>query len=178
MKFFDIVGNKVTIHPDALALPPFKRVWEQDKADKVYATNLISYIILKNRYDSPYKRAHEIEKHLKSLKRTYFGNENYTLTEDEKAIEEEWINLGYTDDLAHLESIRAKMRTFTRYYLNSLDEVLDAKTIGVYNKGFKDTEGMLVSMDKLEDRVRKGELANDLKAKGDYEINRYEIPER
>lgn len=32
MRLFDIKGGKIIIHPDALGIPCFKRVWDADKA--------------------------------------------------------------------------------------------------------------------------------------------------
>ena len=54
MKLFDILGGKVIIHSDALGIPCFKKIWDADKADKEHATKVISYIVLKNKWDSPY----------------------------------------------------------------------------------------------------------------------------
>lgn len=54
MKLADIIGGKVNIHPDMLMIPAFKKLWDADKADKETATKQISYIVLKNKYDSPY----------------------------------------------------------------------------------------------------------------------------
>ena len=52
MKLFDILAGKVVIHNDALGIPAFKKVWDADKADKEMDTKYISYIVLKNKYDS------------------------------------------------------------------------------------------------------------------------------
>ena len=52
MKLFDIVGGKVVIHPDALGIPCFRNIWDNNK-DKDYVRDIISYIVLKNKYDSP-----------------------------------------------------------------------------------------------------------------------------
>lgn len=54
MKLADIIGGKVVIHPDMLAIPIFRELWESDKDDKEYATKVISYIVLNNKWDSPY----------------------------------------------------------------------------------------------------------------------------
>ena len=42
MKLFDLIGGKVKIHPDAIGIPCFRRVWDADKPDKEHATKVIS----------------------------------------------------------------------------------------------------------------------------------------
>ena len=51
MKLFDLIGGKVKIHPDAIGIPCFRRVWDADKPDKEHATKVISYIVLMNKWD-------------------------------------------------------------------------------------------------------------------------------
>jgi hypothetical protein len=47
MKLFDINGGKVVIHPDALGLPFFKKLWEADKPDTSYKCNKLysTYVV-------------------------------------------------------------------------------------------------------------------------------------
>ena len=49
----DIVNGRVIISADLLILPFFKKIWESEK-DKSRANDIISYIVLKNKYNSPY----------------------------------------------------------------------------------------------------------------------------
>ena len=117
MKLFDILGGNVTIHEDALAIPAFKKIWEKDKADKQHAIAVISYIVFKNKWDSPYVLSMTEDILEESLKKEFFP-EGYQLTPDE-----------YTRTLAMLNSIRLKLDTFTQYYHDSLEEELDEKKI-------------------------------------------------
>ena len=83
MKLFDILGGKVVIHSDALGIPCFKKVWDADKPDKEHATNIISYIVLKNKWDSPYVLSSDKENIEPRLKKQLLGDANYKLTTDE-----------------------------------------------------------------------------------------------
>ena len=96
MKLFDINGGKVVIHPDALGLPFFKKLWEADKPDKTQATNVISYIVLMWYFKSPYVLQLEPDIREKKLKQLYFGDENYNLTVEEKSCEDDYKKLIYT----------------------------------------------------------------------------------
>lgn len=87
MKLFDIQGGKVIIHSDALGIPCFKKVWDADKADKEYATKVISYIVLMNKWNSPYVQSMEAETREPKLKKEIFGDENYQLTAEEISCE-------------------------------------------------------------------------------------------
>lgn len=71
MKLFDIIGGKVVIHSDALGIPCFKRVWDTDKPDKEHATKVISYIVLMNKWNSPYVQSMEADTRESKLKRKY-----------------------------------------------------------------------------------------------------------
>ena len=81
MKLFDILGGNVTIHEDALAIPAFKKIWEKDKADKQHAIAVISYIVFKNKWDSPYVLSMTEDILEEALKKEFFP-EGYQLTPD------------------------------------------------------------------------------------------------
>ena len=81
MKLFDIVGGKVVIHPDALGIPCFRNIWDNNK-DKDYVRNIISYIVLKNKYDSPYVQSMDADEAEKKLKTELFHDPEYKLTAD------------------------------------------------------------------------------------------------
>ena len=78
MNLADIVGGQVVIHPDMLAIPPFKKLWDSFK-DKDLATKYLWYIVLKNKYDSPYVETMERDLIEPTLKKELFGDENYEL---------------------------------------------------------------------------------------------------
>lgn len=175
MKLFDILGGNVTINEDALAIPSFKKVWELDKTDKQHAIAVISYIVFKNKWDSPYVLSLPPEEIEVELKKEFFKDEGYILTSDERLAEECYKALQNTRTLKMLDSIRQKLDTFTRYYLDSLDEELDEKKIEKYLSGFGKVKDTYVTLDFLENAVKAGEM-NMKKVKGDAKINLFEMP--
>ena len=82
MKLFDIVAGKVLIHNDALGIPAFKKVWDADKQDKELATKYLSYIVLKNKYDSPYVKSMDAEDIEPRLKKELFGKADIKLPKE------------------------------------------------------------------------------------------------
>lgn len=179
MKLFDILGGKVIIHENALAIPSFKKIWEgkDGKADKNHATNVLSYIIFRNKWDSPYVLSLLPEEIEPKLKEEFFHDKNYKLTADERLAEQEFINLQNTRTLKMLNSIRDKLDTFTKYYQDSLEEELDEKRIEKYLAGFAKVKDTYVTLDYLEKAVKAGEL-DTTRIKGDAKVNPFEIPTR
>lgn len=175
MKLFDILGGKVVIHEEALAIPAFKHVWEKDKADKQHATAILSYIVFKNKWDSPYVLSMPEDIIETRLKEEFFGNASYELTNDEAFAEEKFQQLQYTRTLAMLDSIRLKLDTFNRYYRDSLKEELDEKKIEKYYAGFAKVKDTFITLDYLEKAVKAGEM-DTTKVKGDAKINPFELP--
>ena len=175
MKLFDIIGGKVTIHEEALAIPAFKRIWESDNKDKQHAISAISYIVFKNKWDSPYVLSFTGSDLETKLKKEFFGDENYKLTEDEELAEKSFIQLQYTRTLQMLDNMRLKLDTFSKYYKDSLDEELDEKKIEKYLSGFGKVKDTYLTLDFLEKAVKAGEM-DTTKVKGDAKINLFELP--
>lgn len=174
MKLFDINGGKVVIHPDALGLPFFKKLWEADKPDKQQATNVISYIVLMWYFKSPYVLQLEPDIREKKLKQLYFGDENYKLTVEEKACEDDYKKLIYTRNLRMLDSMRNKVDTISKYYEDSIEEQLDEKKIKDLLAGMEKVKATFQTLDFLEKAV-KAEEVSTTKVRGDAQINPYEL---
>lgn len=175
MKLFDILGGKVVIHENALAIPAFKKVWESDKADKQHATAILSYIVFKNKWDSPYVLSIPYDQLEIKLKEEFLGDSKYELTKDEQIAEESFIKLQHTRTLDMLDSIRLKLDTFNKYYKDSLLEELDEKKIEKYYAGFAKVKDTFVTLDYLEKAVKAGELETS-RVKGDAKVNPFELP--
>lgn len=175
MKLFDILGGRVTIHEEALAIPAFKKVWEADKADKNHATKVLSYIVFKNKWDSPYVLSLTPDLLETTLKQEFFEDVKYELTPQEKLAEECYKSLQNTRTLKMLDAIRSKLDTFTHYYESSLGEELDEKKIEKYYAGFSKVKDTYLTLDFLEKAVKAGEL-DTTRIKGDAKINPFELP--
>ena len=80
-------------------------------------------------FKSPYVLQLEPDIREKKLKQLYFGDENYKLTVEEKACEDDYKKLIYTRNLRMLDSMRNKVDTISKYYEDSLEEQLDEKKI-------------------------------------------------
>lgn len=174
MRLFDIVAGKVVIHPDALGIPVFKALWEKDKDDKEYSTKIISYIVLNNKWDSPYVQSMESATREAKLKLELFGNENYELTDEEVACEKQYKAFCYTRTLEMLDNMRLKLDSISTYYKESLDDILDEKKIKDLLAGMTSVGNVLKSIDTLENMVKAEEVSLG-RVKGDSKVNPYEL---
>ena len=73
MKLFDLVGTKVVISADALAIPPFNELWDSEK-DKSKAEKYIKFIVLLYKFDSPYVTGYAPTERERVLKQDLFGD--------------------------------------------------------------------------------------------------------
>lgn len=176
MKLFDLLAGKVVIHEEALAIPAFRRVWELDK-DKQHATNVLSYIVLQNKWNSPYVTSiMDEEERSKRLKQQFFNDPNYTLTVEEKLAEDEFNLLQDTFTLQFLRNIRLKLDNISQYYKESLGEELNEKKVKDLLAGMEHADKVLATIENLEDRVKAEESMKTKKVRGDAKINPFELP--
>lgn len=176
MKLFDILGGKVTVHEEALAIPAFRKVWEMNK-DKKHATDILSYIVLQNKWNSPYVMsiANE-EERAKRLKTQFFDNADYQLTLEEQLAQDEFLFIQNTTTLQLLTNIRLKLDSISQYYKESLGEELNEKKVKDLLAGMEHADKVLAAIENLEDRVKAEESMKSKKVRGDAKINPFELP--
>ncbi len=171
---FDIVGSTITIKPESLVIPEFRKIWERDKTkDKKKAFNEISYVVfLCDKSDkNPYKNYSEID-------RMVMLKKDFSIEDPDKLM---------------LEAIdKYKKLKITRYErvvnaaLDSLEDIEDYYLgIKEQDKTKFDITEYLGSMEKLGKAIKSlRELEKQLEAdrtegskvRGDSEIGLYEIP--
>lgn len=171
---FDLVGDKVIIHQDLLGMPFFKELWEKDKADKEHSTNVIRYIVLKNKHNSPYVRSTSADEIESVLKDKIFKDKDYKLTPEELLCEEEFIGWQNTRILQLLTNMRMKLDSISAYYKDSLEDFLDEKKIKDLLAGMTSVGKVIESLSTLEEMVKAEQLVLG-KVKGDAKVSHYEL---
>lgn len=176
LHLFDIVGGNVVIHADAIALPPFEKIWIADKTnEKSHANNVIRFIILCDYWNSPYVKSIADNKlRERKLKQQIFNDPDYKLTDEESLCREQYKELINTRTLKMLTAINNKLDTFTNYYESTLDEDLDEKKIKELLAGMEKVKGTMQTIDYLEKAVKAEELETT-KVRGDAKVNPYEL---
>lgn len=103
MKLFDIIGNKLKIHVDALALPPFQSIWDSEK-DKDLAEKYIKFVVFFYKYDSPYVSGYSPEDRERVLKEDIFKDANYTIPDKVYELGRRYQELQRTPSIRLLEA--------------------------------------------------------------------------
>lgn len=176
MNLADIVAGEVVIHPDMLAIPAFKKVWDSFK-DKNLATKYLWYIVLKNKYDSPYVETMERDLIEPTLKKELFNDENYQLPDIVLEAEKVWIARSYSLLEYMLDGLLLKLEGAAKYYHLSKDEEMDLDSIKKLTDGAKNMAGVIESIVKLKSQVRAEEVKNT-KVRGGGEMNPFELPNK
>lgn len=176
MNLADIVGGQVVIHPDMLAIPPFKKLWDSFK-DKDLATKYLWYIVLKNKYDSPYVETMERDLIEPTLKKELFGNENYELPEIVTQAEDSWKSRTYSLLEYMLDGLLLKLEGAAKYYHLSKDDEMDLDSIKKLTDGAKNMAGVIESIVKLKSQVRAEEIKNS-KVRGGGEMTHLNYQKR
>lgn len=174
MNLADIVGGQVVIHPDMLAIPDFKKVWDAFK-DKDLATKYLWYIVLKNKYDSPYVETMERDLIEPILKKKFFDDENYKLPQVVLDAEEAWKKNSYSLLEYMLDGLLLKLEGAAKYYHLSKDDAMDLDSIKKLTDGAKNMAGIIDSIITLKSQVRAEEIKNT-KVRGGGEMNPFELP--
>jgi len=170
---FDIVGSTITLKPESLLVPEFKKLWDRDRSkDKKKAIDEITYVVfLCDKSDkNPYKNYSEMD-------RIQMLQKDFTVKIDiliEEAVE------------------KYKLLNNTRYErvvnaaLDSLEDIEDYY-VGIRSKDKKDFDitEYLGSMEKLGKAIKslrelekqlEADRAEGSKVRGSSEIGLYEIP--
>ena len=175
MKLFDIKAGEVVIHSDALGLPMFRKIWDSYK-DKDLASKYISYIVLKNKYDSPYVKSLPTLEVEPKVKLAIFGDEDYKIPMDIMVGEEQYNEIIQGSlTLKLLKSARKKLDTVREYYDHSISDGLDDKKVKDITASIANLDKSIASLDKLERAVKAEELEMTT-ARGGAEINYFEQP--
>lgn len=171
-KLFDIVGYKVVIHNDALGIPCFKKLWDSSK-DKSFATNAISYIVLKNHPNSPYVGSMEESKRDSILRRELF-DDKWVPNEDVLYAEKMYLEFNDTLSLKMLRSFRKKLESITTF-LDEPTEHMDMKMVKEILSSAAIVDKTIKGLTSLEKQVKKEELESST-VRGGSELGHYELP--
>jgi len=160
MSLFTYKDYKVVIDPNAVAIPPFKAIWERDKTKaKHKATQERSYIYFVNDFKSPYSiypRKDRITKVIGEFIKTPDWQPDSAV----RAAEAEYNELQNTYSMRFLESARGLADKLTAYFDEVDFHVTDEKGVPLYKatdavRNLKEVGSIIESLDKVEQKVKK-----------------------
>ena len=176
MKLFDIIGGKVSIHSDMLGIPCFKALWEGYE-DKGYSNNLISYIIFKHHYSSPYVESIGDEVYRESKIRKELFPEGWKPTEDVIYAEKTYLEFSNTLLVQLLDSSRHAVHIISSYLKDMMVSNMDMRTVKEAMAAMGSLDKTIKSLDSLARQVRREDMETS-RTQGGAEIGHFEIPKK
>lgn len=171
---FDIVGNTITIKPESLVVPEFRKIWERDKTkEKKRAFNEISYIVFlcNKSVKNPYKNYSESD-------RIVMLKKDFSIEEVDKLITEgieKYKKLKITRYERVVNAALDSLEDIEGYYLDIKKQDKDKFDITEYLGSMEKLGKAIKSLRELETQLET-DRAEGSKVRGDSEIGLYEIP--
>lgn len=170
---FDIRGDKISLSPNDLAIPPFKDHYNNAK-NKEQALKEIEYIVWLNRWNTPYE-AYPLETRAATVAKDVFGDEKYIPTDEVKTLQKRFIEFQETPGTRLLSA----SRTAAEGLINALNDystgAMDIDTAIKVTRILKDVGNIVKSLD-IAMKQAKAEQVDAGRVKGGGIIGRYEIP--
>jgi hypothetical protein len=173
---FELTEGKVTIHPDQLAIPEFKKIWDMDKSkSKDKAFEELSYVFFTSDITdkNPYHSYPE-DKRIELVKKDILKNENWGESKEVLLAREVYKKLTMTQTMELLDSAKGVINKLKGYF-DSVD--FTKKNIDKFGNETPEYDakevisslsnlGKIVeSINQLEEKVRK-EITTSSKRRG------------
>ena len=170
MGLFDYKEYKVVIHPDAVVIPAFKKIWDRDKTKhKHKATQELSYIYFVNDFKSPYSIYPEADRRAKVMG-DFIKDPDWKMDPALKLAEKEYNEFQATYSMRFLESARGLADKLSTYFDEVDFNAVDDSGKPLYSakdavSNLKQVGDVIESLDKVEQKVKK-EVDNKAKIRG------------
>ncbi len=181
-KLFDIQAGKIIINEEALAIPPFKVLWDKDKTKtKEQATREISFVAFLCDYKSPYFEAYPEGQRMAVLKKDFLGDEDYELDEDLTIAIMRYKEFRESTNTRLLRTAKNTAEKLSEWFDKINFDEVDRDGRPIYtardvSANLKDIGGIVKSLDVLEKQVQKEQLEQS-RARGGSDIGDYELPD-
>lgn len=180
MGLFQLKNNQVIVDPDALAIPVFLEIWERDTSKtKERAWRELAYIYYTIDFQSGYQGP-SLDERIKNVSRDFMKDEKWT---PDKMVKDamDWYEQNQYDALPSLRLLEGsliaanKMDKFFRTFdmnerMENMKPVFSSKEI---SSSLKDIGGIIASIEKLKDTVKK-EMSTSTKVRGGGSVGRRE----
>ena len=171
---FDIIGTTITLKPESLMVPEFKKIWNRDKSEaKKTAINELSYIVFlcNNSDKNPYKNYSEMDR-MEMLKK------DFNIKEIDKVVEEaieKYKKLNITRYERVVNAALNSLEDIEDYYINIKNTKKEDFDVTEYLGSMEKLGKAIKSLRELEKQLE-ADRAEGTKVRGDSEIGLYEIP--
>lgn len=176
MNLFLIKGSTVTPTPEALLVPEFRLIWDNDYTGrkKLQALEEFAYVYFMMDYQSPY-RAYSIKERKAIIRKDIIKTRQKWIEGDDiKAAMEKYDKLQQTPSLRFLQVAEAALeKIIERIEQATKDDRFDLGKVPGLIKSIGETRKLLTDIHDLEEKVKK-ERAMGTTIRGGGHVNPYE----
>ena len=169
---FDIVGDKIRLNTEDLAIPPFKDHYNNAK-DKSKALKEIEYVIWLYKWNTPYE-AYPIEQRASVVAKDVFKDENYKPADDVKLLIKRFNEFQETPGTRLLSASQTAAEGLIAALNDYSSGLMDIDTAIKVTRILKDVGNIVKSLDIAMKQARAEQLETG-KVKGGGVIGLYEI---
>lgn len=170
---FDIIGGKISLNTEDLAIPPFKDYYNGAK-DKSLALKEIEYVIWLHRWNTPYE-AYPLDTRASVVAKDLFGNSEYVPTAEVKELEKRFLEFQETPGTRLLSASQTAAEGLIAALNDYSQGNMDIDTAIKVTRILKDVGNIVKSLD-IAMKQAKAEQLETGKVKGGGIIGRFEIP--
>ena len=170
---FDIIGGKISLNTQDLAVPPFRNYYNGAK-DKSKALKEIEYVVWLNKWNTPYE-AYPLETRAQVVAKDVFGDEKYIPTEEVKTLQKRFIEFQETPGTRLLTASTTAAEGLITALHDYSTGAMDIDTAIKVTRILKDVGNIVKSLD-IAMKQAKAEQVDAGRVKGGGIIGRYEIP--
>ena len=174
MGLFDYKDHKIVLNPDAVAIPPFRKLWERDKSKtKHKATQELTYIYFMYDFKSPYNIYPENDRKSRVMN-DYIKTPDWKPDAEVKLAIASYNEFQRTYSMRFLESARGLADKLSSYFDEVDFHATDDNGKPLYSakdavSNLKQVGDVIESLDKVEEKVRT-EVDSKSKIRGDKAI--------
>lgn len=169
---FDIKGDRIVLSKEDLAIPPFKKYYNEAE-NKSKALKEIEYIIWLHKWNSPYE-AYPDKERPKRVALDVFKDANYTITPEMKELGKRFVELQETPGTRLLAASRAAAEGLTEALNQYSQEAMDLDSAIKITRILKDVGNIVKSLDTTMKQAKAEQLETG-KVKGGGQIGLYEM---
>lgn len=180
---FDIVGDRIVLSADAMAIPPFKAHYESC-ADKNRALKEVEYVVWCNKWNTPYLSYPMAVRH-KMVGKDVFGIEDYQPSSDIEELSKRFLEFQITSLIRLYTSAEEGLDFLTSTIegiksdpeLQTMDLESRLKVAQAVGKLIREVEPMAKSLSSAKQRAM-AEQVEAGKVRGGGTLGLYEMPRK
>lgn len=169
---FDIIGGKVVMDADSLAIPPFKSYLEKHK-DKAKALKEIEYVIWLYKWNTPYL-SYDPDVRASIVKIDVFDSEKYPITKELEELTVRYEEFQNTPLIRFYKAAEESLEYLRDCLKNARKDQMDPEVVA---KLMEKTGKISTSLEQLKERAV-AEQQETGRVKGGGKTGHYELPRK